>query len=272
MIQSTINSVVVLIETCYLPDPRIMQHHLQQQQQQQRNNNMGTIIQVNFTTSIQQWKDGWVTSESMKIDTSGDELIVDVDDDAQQKPKLNPPLGLHTAVAETFNKFLDKSYTKNDWNCGLDRDLGTWRRKRFSTYEYNECEEKQQREDMKRYAIYDCVVVAEVYFEKYPETANDYAATLQTPTTPEIPITTTTNSLTRQPDEVLISNEPETSVEIDSGTSTKREIMLNRPELLNKMNENELLDFLRPTLNHQSQKPQRTPEEELQKKKERQKK
>ncbi|CAF1257567.1 unnamed protein product [Adineta ricciae] len=49
------------------------------------------------------------------------------------------------------------------------------------------------------------------------------------------------------------------------------EIQMNTTST-SKMNENKLLDFLRPTLNHQLQQPQRTPEEELQKKKERQKK
>jgi hypothetical protein len=216
---------------------------------------------------------------SMKIDTTGDELIVFVDDDdwnledddwdfgydnrqVQRKEKLNPSLGLQTAVAENFNKFLDKSYTKNDWNCGLDLNLNTWKRQRFSRNKYDENEEKHQRQEMLQYATHDCASVAELYFKKYPEKMNDYL------TPPETPITTTTTI--PHSERAIIPVEPQSSTQNQSRTWTKREIMLHQPELLNNIDEHELIDFLRPALNQQrqQQQPLRTAAEERQRKKE----
>jgi len=227
-----------------------------------------------------------ITGEvSMEIDTPGDELIIDIDDDDwnlnddygnfQRKEKLNPPLGLQTAVAENFNKFLDKSYTKNDWNCGLDLNLDTWRRKRFSKDIYDEYKEKQQRKEMVQYAVNDCASVAELYFEKYPEAINDYLTPPETPTTTSA--ITTAGPIVPTPhfNEVFVPVEQETNEENSQSKQnadeilTKQEIMLHRPELLNTRNEDELIDFLRPTINKQQQR-QRTAEQERERKKEQQ--
>jgi len=228
MIHSTINSTVVLIETFYLPDTQtILYKKIKELCDIIFNNNneiitwgrieqefdsfhhlnlihLGNVrkcdLQLYFSNPSQiydthpEMERREITGEvSMEIDTPGDELIIDIDDDDwnlnddygnfQRKEKLNPPLGLQTAVAENFNKFLDKSYTKNDWDCGLDLTLDTWRRNRFSKDRYDEHKEKQQRKEMVQYAVNDCASVAELYFEKYPEAINDYLTPPETPTT-----------------------------------------------------------------------------------------
>jgi len=218
---------------------------------------------------------------SMEIGTAGDELIVHVEDDDwmfnddygdfQPKEKFNQPLGLQAAVAENFKKFLDKSYTKNEWNCGLDLNLDTWRSKRFSTGRYYDgYKEKQERKEMLKYAVHDCASVAELYFKKYPESTNYYS------TPPETPSTTTTIVQTPRPDEVFDTYEHEAreqgqQSEQNHGKSlTKREIFLNRPELLYQMDENELIAFQRPALDEKKQQIQQTAKEELEKKKKQQ--
>lgn len=104
-----------------------------------------------------------------------------------KRTKLNQPISLQGAIANTFNKFLDKSLTVNHWKCGLDLNLETWKTKLFSRHEYDQHIEQQQRNKMLRYAIDDCTSVAELFFHLYPENINDY----QTP--PETPKTTPLN-------------------------------------------------------------------------------
>ena len=60
-------------------------------------------------------------------------------------------------LATAFKKFLDKSLTLNWWQCGLDEKLNTWKTKLFSRHNYDEQTEKQQRQNMIRYAVNDCI-------------------------------------------------------------------------------------------------------------------
>ena len=226
---------------------------------------------------------------SMTIDTPGDELIVFADEDdwnfddggdVRHKEKLNAPLGLQTAVAENFNKFLDKSYTKNEWNCGLDLNLGTWRRQQFSRGKYDEKKEKQERQEMLQYAVHDCASVADLYFRKYPNKGNDYSTPPETPTTTTtttIPITTAATTFQVPqferaviPVEHQASEQNQRSEQNQGKMLTKREIFLDHPELLFQMDEDEFIEFQRPAFEKEKQQAPQPTAQELARKKEKQ--
>ncbi len=127
---------------------------------------------------------------SMIDDTSSEEDDDELDFNHRSRPKQTKskqPVSLQQAIANTFNKFLDKSLTVNHWKCGLDLNLGTWKTKLFSRYGYDQQIEQQQRNKMLQYAIDDCTSVAELFFYLYPGKINDY----QTP--PDTPKTTPSN-------------------------------------------------------------------------------
>ncbi len=142
---------------------------------------------------------------SMSGDTpSDDDYYDELFDDYRTYPtRVNEPVSLQNAIAQTFNKFLDKSLTLNQWDCGLDPNLNTWKNKLFSKGGYNKLIEQQQRENMLQYAMNDCTSVTELFFHMYPEKAKNDRTPPETPKTPTITTTTTTNNSTIYYDEEL---------------------------------------------------------------------
>ena len=79
---------------------------------------------------------------------------------------------LQDAVKTEFHQFIDKSFTVNHWECGLDLQLNTWKQKLFSRRHYDAQIEKNQRLNMIKYAQDDCTTVTELYFKLYPNGKN----------------------------------------------------------------------------------------------------
>lgn len=230
MVSSMVESTVVLIEMCYLPDAgSIVYEKIEQLLGIIFNSNkeiitwgpigqefdtfrhfdilyLGAIRECDlqfiysnqgqvYDTHPEMERREMTDGTSMEIDAPGDEIIIYADDDddwifdnIQPKQKLNPPVGLRTAMAEQFGKFLDKSYTNNEWNCGLDLELDTWKRPRFSKGRYDEETEKQERYNMVNYATHDCAAMAELYFKKFPERIQEYLTPPATPVATIAPV------------------------------------------------------------------------------------
>lgn len=204
---------------------------------------LGNIKKKNLQSLFQDWQDGIVAhpeTESremmtgVSLDTPGDDDYDDSEDecytnynDTNDKTKYS----LQKAVAITLHNFLDKVQTVNDWNCGLELLLGTWRSKIFSKKYYNEQVEKQQRIKMIEYAVHDCTSVTEIYFVMYLE---------QTETTINKNITTTATTRTTINDTPkptpIISNEHEDYFSDVSEEEIDIYITQPRPEPINKPN------------------------------------
>ena len=75
---------------------------------------------------------------------------------------------LQDALSSSTNQFLDKKETIDKWSCGLDLDLGTWRRRTFTKYGYDQAEEKRKRSSLVNYAVNDCLALTELFFIMYP--------------------------------------------------------------------------------------------------------
>jgi hypothetical protein len=80
----------------------------------------------------------------------------------------NGKWSLQDAIETEFHQFVDKSYTVNRWECGLDLRLNTWQQKWFSRRHYDAQIEKNERLNMIKYAQDDCTTVTELYFRMYP--------------------------------------------------------------------------------------------------------
>ncbi|CAF1484241.1 unnamed protein product [Adineta steineri] len=116
-----------------------------------------------------------ITRCSFIDDTPGDNESDDDYDDQPVQSTSGEPTSLQDAVATTFNKYLDKSLTLNYWKCGIDLKLNTWRTRLFSRNRYDEHIEKEERNEMAKYAINDCTSVAELFIHMYPEKFNNYS-------------------------------------------------------------------------------------------------
>jgi hypothetical protein len=167
---------------------------------------IGKTKKINLQYLFQEWHDGTlahpeterrVAITGVPMDTPGDD---DDSDEEELFTSYNEPTivwSLQSAVATALNKFLDKLLTINDWNCGLDLTLETWRSRLFSKKYYDMQVEKQQRIKMIDYAVHDCTSVTELYFTMYPELANRNIINENTTTTLTTVIETpTTTSMT----------------------------------------------------------------------------
>ena len=141
---------------------------------------IGKINEVNLQSLFRRWHDGHQTHPTReRRDGMNDGMD---DDDNYFGPEnpvendMNTDWSLQEATKEALGRFLDKSLTVNHWKCGLDLNLGKWKIKLFSRRQYNVQEEKQQRINMKQYAIDDCAVVTEIYFHMYPAEIDSYRA------------------------------------------------------------------------------------------------
>ena len=75
---------------------------------------------------------------------------------------------LQGAVISALGLFVGKKQTIYHWQCGLDEELGTWRRSWFSKEKYDERLEKQTRREMIDYAVADCLVLDKLFNHMYP--------------------------------------------------------------------------------------------------------
>jgi hypothetical protein len=183
---------------------------------------IGKIKKVNLQFLFQEYQDGTLTHPvterrvaitGVPMDTPGDNN--DYSDEEElltttSHKKQQIIWSLQSAVATALNKFLDKSETLNEWKCGLDLELETWRSRLFSKKQYDMQVEKQQRIKMINYAVHDCTSVTELYFTMYPERASRNISDENTTTltiTIETPKTSSTSMNNRQLDLSDVSDE-----------------------------------------------------------------
>ncbi|CAF1465789.1 unnamed protein product [Adineta ricciae] len=272
---------------------------------------IGKIIPKNLQALFQDQEDEGITHPATESrvgntgvtwDTPGDHDDDDYYDDYYDDGATKIKYSLQTAVIMKLNQFVDKSLTVSQWGCGLDWALETWRTKLFERRFYDQQIEKQTRRNMEDYAVYDCTSVTELYFHMYQEQTDespkhsDHVSdisedeeiisipTKKQEATQEIEQPPAPTFITELDLELEAASEfeeesahPSQQIEeCNGGMLTKQRIMLDQPELLNMMDEDELLDFLRPTVIQQppapeperQQKPERTEEEARQRKQE----
>ena len=74
---------------------------------------------------------------------------------------------LQEATISALELFVDKKQTINEWHCGLDETLETWRTCRFSKKGYDGQLEKKTRREMIQYARNDCLVLDKLFHHMY---------------------------------------------------------------------------------------------------------
>jgi hypothetical protein len=80
----------------------------------------------------------------------------------------NSTWSLQDAMESVFKLFIDKTETVNNWQCGLDLQLNTWKVSSWENRTWNANIEKQIRAQMEEYAIKDCFSVEKLFFKMYP--------------------------------------------------------------------------------------------------------
>ena len=271
MIHSINHSTIILIEIKYLPDPTsLLYQHMRKLWSTIFGNNHEVISwgsyadeiknfkhldliqsgktfkKTNLQLNFQEWKDGIAHPEMESRDNeAGYELYVEASDDDDIfnydiqggqdhsiKKKSSTEWSLQEAVAKIFNKFLDKTETKNYWQCGIDLHLGTWKQKLFSKKQYDKELEQDQRLKMTKYAVHDCTVLPELYFHIYPEKASIYQEA------------TTASSTTRTSTSMPTLTTTAASIEITNGYVNQL------PDI-----EHELIEALKPKFNQPAAQP-----------------
>ena len=196
---------------------------------------------INLQFLFQEWYNKTVAhpATERRVGTTGVSMGTPVDDNYSDEEEFIPNYNesttvwsLQSAVATVLRQFIDKLETVNDWNCGLDLELGTWRSKLFSRKYYDMQVEKQQRRKMINYAVHDCTSVTELYFKMYPNEAN--ISNINSNETPQ------TTSTTNHDIDDNVSDISETPISIQQFKSTSNE---EPTELTVKITEEEIEEF-----------------------------